>query len=77
MLRKASGAASRRQLRWLPPAQIAWRTTETLPVAISRLLARPGDLVQAQGYVLATLLVLLTVSAIAAVDGLRPDRLAI
>jgi len=53
------------------------RTTETLPVAISRLLARPGDLVQAQGYVLATLLVLLTVSAIAAVDGLRPDRLAI
>ena len=53
------------------------RTTATLPVEISRLLARPGDLVQAQGYVLTTLLVLLTVSAIAAVDGLRPERLTI
>ena len=53
------------------------RTTATLPVEISRLLARPGDLVQAQGYVLATLLVLFTVTAIAAVDGLRPERLTI
>lgn len=53
------------------------RTTATLPVEIARLLARPGDLVQAQGFVLATLLVLLTVSAIAAVDGLRPERLTI
>lgn len=53
------------------------RTTATLPVEIARLLARPGDLVQAQGFVLASLLVLLTVSAIAAVDGLRPERLTI
>ena len=53
------------------------RTTPTLPVEIARLLARPGDLVQAQGFVLATVLVLFTVTAIAAVDGLRPERLTI
>jgi thiamine transport system permease protein len=53
------------------------RTTATLPVEIARLLARPGDLVQAQGFVLATVLVLFTVTAIAAVDGLRPERLTI
>ena len=53
------------------------RTTATLSVEIARLLARPGDLVQAQGFVLATVLVLFTVTAIAAVDGLRPERLTI
>ena len=46
-------------------------------IEIARLLARPGDLVQAQGFVLATVLVLFTVTAIAAVDGLRPERLTI
>jgi thiamine transport system permease protein len=50
------------------------RGTETLPVAIDRLLGRTGDLVQAQGYALASLLLGLTVLVVRAVDGLRPVR---
>lgn len=50
------------------------RGSETLPVAIDRLLGRTGDLIQAQGFALATLLLGLTVVAVAAVDGLRPLR---
>lgn len=50
------------------------RGTETLPIAIERLLGRTGDLVQAQGYALATILLALTVVVVAAVDGLRPLR---
>jgi thiamine transport system permease protein len=50
------------------------RGAETLPVAIDRLLGRTGDLIQAQGFALATMLLVLTVVAVAAVDGLRPLR---
>lgn len=50
------------------------RGSETLPVAIDRLLGRTGDLLQAQGFALATVLLILTVVAVAAVDGLRPLR---
>jgi thiamine transport system permease protein len=50
------------------------RGSETLPVAIDRLLGRTGDLIQAQGFALATMLLALTVVAVAAVDGLRPLR---
>ena len=50
------------------------RGSETLPVAIDRLLGRTGDLIQAQGFALATLLLALTVVTVAAVDGLRPLR---
>jgi thiamine transport system permease protein len=50
------------------------RGSETLPVAIDRLLGRTGDLLQAQGFALATVLLALTVVAVAAVDGLRPLR---
>lgn len=50
------------------------RGSETLPVAIDRLLGRTGDLIQAQGFALATVLLALTVVAVAAVDGLRPLR---
>lgn len=50
------------------------RGRETLPIAIERLLGRTGDLVQAQGYALATILLLLTIVVVGAVDGLRPLR---
>lgn len=50
------------------------RGSETLPVAIDRLLGRTGDLIQAQGFALATVLLALTVVAVATVDGLRPLR---
>lgn len=50
------------------------RGAETLPIAIDRLLGRTGDLIQAQGFALATILLGLTVIAVAAVDGLRPLR---
>ncbi|QQS24099.1 MAG: iron ABC transporter permease [Actinomycetota bacterium] len=42
------------------------RNRETLPIAIGRHLGRPGELVQAEGYVLAVILLGLTVAAVAA-----------
>lgn len=48
------------------------RGTETLPIAIERLLGRTGDLVQAQGFALATILLALTMTAVAAVDRVGP-----
>jgi thiamine transport system permease protein len=50
------------------------RGTETLPVAVERLLGRTGDLLQAQGAALATVLLLVTVAVVAAVDRLAPRR---
>jgi len=50
------------------------RTTETLPVAIARLLGRPGDVLQAQGYALSAILVLFALGALLVVDALRPRR---
>lgn len=49
------------------------RESETLPIAIARLLGRTGDIVQAQAYALSTILLVLTLIALLAVDGLgRP-----
>jgi thiamine transport system permease protein len=45
---------------------------ETMPIAIERLLGRTGSLLQAQGYVLATLLAALTVLLVVAVDAFSP-----
>lgn len=47
---------------------------ETLPIAIERLLNRPGALLHAQGYVLATVLAVLTFVVIAAVEAIRVER---
>jgi thiamine transport system permease protein len=44
---------------------------ETLPIAIERLLNRPGALLHAQGYVLATVLAALTFAVIGAVEIVR------
>ena len=44
------------------------RGAETLPVTISRLLSRPGDILQAQAYVLASLLILFSVTIIFLID---------
>jgi thiamine transport system permease protein len=44
---------------------------ETLPIAIERLLNRPGALLHAQGYVLATVLAALTFAVIGAVETVR------
>ena len=41
---------------------------ETVPIAIEQLLGRTGSLLQAQGYVLATLLALLTIVLVVVVD---------
>lgn len=41
---------------------------ETMPIAISRLLARAGDVPRAQGFALATVLLLVTAAVIAATD---------
>jgi thiamine transport system permease protein len=46
---------------------------ETLPIAIERLLGRTGSVLQAQGYVLATLLAAMTVFLVVAVDALSPS----
>lgn len=51
------------------------RTTTTLPTEIASLLGRPGDAVQAQAYVLATLLIIFIGAALLSVDSLRRDRL--
>lgn len=53
------------------------RTSATLPTEIARLLSRPGDLVQTQAYVLASLLIIFIAAALIAVDGLRPDRVTV
>lgn len=53
------------------------RTSATLPTEIARLLARPGNLVQTQAYVLASLLIIFVAVSLIAVDGLRPDRVAV
>jgi thiamine transport system permease protein len=50
------------------------RGSETLPIAIDRMLGRTGDLLQAQAYALATILLLVTMLVVLAVDGLRPLR---
>jgi thiamine transport system permease protein len=50
--------------------------TVTAPVAIERLLARPGDLAQAQGYALATLLAAMTVLVVVAVERVGRARRA-
>jgi thiamine transport system permease protein len=42
--------------------------SETMPIAIERLLARAGTLLQAQGYALATILAAVTVALVLAVD---------
>ena len=47
------------------------RGRETLPIAIERLLNKPGSLLHAQGYVLATLLAALTCVVIAFVEGVH------
>lgn len=50
------------------------RTTETLPVTIARLLGRPGEVLQAQGFALSAILVLFALAALLVVDALRPER---
>ena len=47
------------------------RGSETLPIAIERLLNKPGALLHAQGYVLATMLAALTCVVVAVVEGVR------
>lgn len=44
---------------------------ETLPIAIEQLLGRTGSILQAQGYVLATMLAVTTMALVVAVDRLR------
>ena len=44
------------------------RGAETMPVAVARLLERTGDLVRAQAFVLASLLVVLCVAALSVVE---------
>lgn len=53
---------------------LARRTTETLPVAIARLLGRPGDVLQAQGYALSTILVAFALVTMLVVDAPRSRR---
>ena len=48
--------------------------SETMPVAIERLLGRTGRLVQAQGYALATLLAMATVAIVLALDATGDRR---
>ena len=44
------------------------RNNETLPLMISRLLGRPGEIIQAQAYAIATLLIVACVAIIGVVD---------
>ena len=49
--------------------------TETMPIAIERLLGRTGATLQAQGYVLATILAMATIAIVLLLDlGDRPRR---
>lgn len=50
------------------------RASETIPVAISRLLGKPGDVNQLTGYTLATLLIAVCVAAVVLVDRDRRVR---
>lgn len=47
---------------------------ETLPIAIEQLLNKPGAMLHAQGYALATILAALTLIVLAAVDGFGPSE---
>ena len=49
------------------------RGAETLPITISRLLSRPGDLVQSQAFALATLLAIFSIAIIFIIDSLNID----
>mgnify|MGYP003342618687 CR=1 FL=1 len=53
---------------------LARRGTETLPVTISRLLSRPGETMQAQAFVLATVLALASIGFIFFIDSISFDR---
>jgi thiamine transport system permease protein len=44
------------------------RNSETLPVTISRLLSRPGNILQSQGYALASLLIIFSIIVIFVID---------
>ena len=44
------------------------RNSETLPVTISRLLSRPGETLQSQGYALASLLIIFSITFIFVID---------
>jgi thiamine transport system permease protein len=44
------------------------RESETMPVAISRLLGKPGDTNQLTGYTLATMLIVVCVATVAVID---------
>jgi len=48
--------------------------SETLPIAIDRLLARAGDIPRAQGFALASILLVLTVAIVLAVEIAGDDR---
>jgi thiamine transport system permease protein len=50
------------------------RTSETMPIQISRLLGKPGDLNQLTGYTLATLLIIVCVVVVSVVDSNRVVR---
>ena len=50
------------------------RASETVPMAISRLLGRPGDVNQLTAYMLATLLIVMCVIVVAVIDNERPAR---
>ena len=53
------------------------RNNETLPLMISRLLSRPGEIIQAQAYAIATLLIVACVVIIGVVDHLGTTKRAI
>lgn len=50
------------------------RDNETLPLIISRLLGRPGEIIQAQAYAIATLLIVACVAIIGLVDHLGTEK---
>ncbi len=52
------------------------RGSETLPVTISRLLSRPGDLMRTQAYALCVIIVAVSLLAIFFIEFLRPDKKA-
>lgn len=50
------------------------RNNETLPLTISRLLARPGEIIQAQAYAIATLLIVACIAIVGLVDHLGTNK---
>lgn len=50
------------------------RNNETLPLIIARLLGRPGEIIQAQAYAIATLLIVVCVAIIGLVDHLGTNK---